>query len=513
MAKLFEGTTESLEILLDGSPTTEWDWKVAYTTTSSHVPNGEANRKGNTNGTTAVTVIPAGGDANDRHKMQSLSIYNADNSPASFTLRENNSSSYTIICKVQLQAGESFLWDCDGWGTQTTTGAAKSDASSSGAPTDAEYWVSAAHASLSAEHVITTKAHLEGRLSDVSDLAEADGDTYSGTHDFGGATLEMPNGTLVTLSKTGQFALDTDGAVPVTATPIVSIYSGGTTYYLFPINGLPSSDNDVMAYDSATNAITWQSQPGGGGNAFTTVSVSASDVGYTWSDTGGADADSATDTLTFIEGQGLDLDVDGTLDAIRFALSLQNLDTYTVGDLERDADLIGVYDDSVSAHRKLTPDELIVDSIPMFLIREVQSNGTAGGSSVATTWTTRTLNSEVTDTHNIVSVSSNLISIPAGRWLLFGWSPAYKTDSNICRFYNSTDSTEIERSWNWYTNDTQNEYSVAQCVAIVDFSATKDVALQYHVGVAQATNGLGINNAASGNEVYGTVLGVRIGQP
>jgi hypothetical protein len=41
-----------------------------------------------------------------------------------------------------------------------------------------------------------TKAALESLLSDVSDLAEADGDTYSGTHNFTGATVNLADNSI-----------------------------------------------------------------------------------------------------------------------------------------------------------------------------------------------------------------------------------------------------------------------------------------------------------------------------
>ena len=41
---------------------------------------------------------------------------------------------------------------------------------------------------------LSDKASLEGKLSDVANLAEADGDTYSGAHDFSAGTLKVPVG-------------------------------------------------------------------------------------------------------------------------------------------------------------------------------------------------------------------------------------------------------------------------------------------------------------------------------
>ena len=58
---------------------------------------------------------------------------------------------------------------------------------------------------------LTDKASLESALSDVSDLAEADGDTFSGTHDYTSATLRIPNGTtLPATCSDGDVFQDTD---------------------------------------------------------------------------------------------------------------------------------------------------------------------------------------------------------------------------------------------------------------------------------------------------------------
>ncbi len=61
------------------------------------------------------------------------------------------------------------------------------------------------------ETALTDKASLESTLSDVSDVAEADGDTYTGAHDFGGATsVEIPNGANPTTDADGETAYDSD---------------------------------------------------------------------------------------------------------------------------------------------------------------------------------------------------------------------------------------------------------------------------------------------------------------
>ena len=60
---------------------------------------------------------------------------------------------------------------------------------------------------------VDAKSELESQIADVADFAEADGDTYSGTHDFGGATsFEIPNGESPTVDAIGEIALKTSPA-------------------------------------------------------------------------------------------------------------------------------------------------------------------------------------------------------------------------------------------------------------------------------------------------------------
>ena len=62
---------------------------------------------------------------------------------------------------------------------------------------------------------------------------------------------------------------------------------------------------------------------------FKTVTVTDTDTGYTWATTGSAVAASNGDTLTIVDGGGIDIDADATLKAIR----IQHTDTSTVANL------------------------------------------------------------------------------------------------------------------------------------------------------------------------------------
>lgn len=59
---------------------------------------------------------------------------------------------------------------------------------------------------------VDSKSELEGHIADVADFAEADGDTYTGAHDFGGATsIEIVNAADPDVDAAGEITQDTDG--------------------------------------------------------------------------------------------------------------------------------------------------------------------------------------------------------------------------------------------------------------------------------------------------------------
>lgn len=64
---------------------------------------------------------------------------------------------------------------------------------------------------------------------------------------------------------------------------------------------------------------------GVGSSTFRDHTVTDTDVGFTWSDTGTASADSTTDELTWVSGEGIDIQVDTVLDAIRITNTIDSI--------------------------------------------------------------------------------------------------------------------------------------------------------------------------------------------
>lgn len=136
--------------------------------------------------------------------------------------------------------------------------------------------------------LLTTLLSTGPGYMELGDAAVANGDTDSiptgdqvydfvvggwvagaGAFDFGGATsVEIPNGTSGTTDAAGEIYLDTNGDNSTVIDGVIQVYSAANQYF-FGTAGYPSADNDVMAYDSATNKVTWQAQAGGAGGGAT----------------------------------------------------------------------------------------------------------------------------------------------------------------------------------------------------------------------------------------------------
>jgi hypothetical protein len=124
---------------------------------------------------------------------------------------------------------------------------------------------------------VDAKSELETQIADVADFAEADGDIYTGTHDFGGADdFEIPNGASPTTDTTGQIALNTDGTDADYTGPVIQISTNGATVgYIPTMTDMPAAgeDNYIMKYDADSNLFVWEADVSAGTTAWDDISV------------------------------------------------------------------------------------------------------------------------------------------------------------------------------------------------------------------------------------------------
>ena len=139
------------------------------------------------------------------------------------------------------------------------------------------------------------------------------------------------------------------------------------------------------------------------------------------------------------------------------------------------------------------------------IFNETQASGTNGGSSTATTWTKRTLNTTVVNNISGASVSASVITLAAGSYVVTASAPCYESNLFKIRLQNTTDSTTAALGTSEYEGS-----SAVQTRGIVSgyftIAGNKNFELQHWVQTTRANLGFGNpTSIASVSEVYTTI--------
>ncbi|OWV94277.1 hypothetical protein ATY81_12565 [Rhizobium sp. R72] len=138
------------------------------------------------------------------------------------------------------------------------------------------------------------------------------------------------------------------------------------------------------------------------------------------------------------------------------------------------------------------------------ILQDQKASGTAGGASSAG-WQTRTLNTEVLDADNIVTLSSNVFTatIDCEAW---GWCQGYGGQGLAARFWNVTDSVAVSPDGvNGYSNNAA-DYAASNLHVYGLLTAGKSYRLEMFSQQAKATNGLGVAGTKGTAEIFAMVL-------
>lgn len=135
-------------------------------------------------------------------------------------------------------------------------------------------------------------------------------------------------------------------------------------------------------------------------------------------------------------------------------------------------------------------------------LSDVKTSGTAGGSSLAATYQTRTLNTE-DDQSDFLTLSGSQFTLPAGEYIIEGSAPAYAAGLHKARIRNVTDSTTVLMGQSAYsTSTTPFSMTHSNVYGRFSISASKTFELQHYTNAALATTGLGLAASTGESEVY-----------
>lgn len=141
---------------------------------------------------------------------------------------------------------------------------------------------------------------------------------------------------------------------------------------------------------------------------------------------------------------------------------------------------------------------------PTYHIRDEKTSGTAGGASVVGGGQARELNTENKATIHGASLSSNQVTLPAGRYRVVATAPFYRTLRTKLSLYNVTD-TAIDISGLSAYQMSGGETVFVPLQGELEIIETKVYELQYYCAGVQVSNGLGIETNDGNVEIYADV--------
>lgn len=232
MIAALNGTGESLTIVLAGAKTTvDANYSVLYDGDNP----SPSNPVGNTNGTTAVTMLA--GVLNAVRTVRAIHLFNADTGAITATIKKVVSGTGYTRLTVTLQVGDTLVWDANGLRVVDSSGQLRSAA-----------------ASYTTSVIAFSGATGENEIRLVTNLADA-------------LSIEDTAGDLIKIdTTTGTQVITITPAVTFVASltgPVV-IFNGatGANEVRVPTNladalSIESSAGDIVVLDTSTGAVVW----------------------------------------------------------------------------------------------------------------------------------------------------------------------------------------------------------------------------------------------------------------
>jgi len=164
---------------------------------------------------------------------------------------------------------------------------------------------------------------------------------------------------------------------------------------------------------------------------------------------------------------------------------------------------------AVNAHDHTTGKGVVITAgggaIPYLCYQDRKTSNTAGGTFTSGAWRTRDLNTEVADTGNNGSVTSNQITLAAGTYRCQASAPGYYVRFHQARLQDITHSTTLLTGTSEF-NDAASSGQTTRSIVVGRFtlSGSTVIELQHQCSQTNATSGYGAA-ANFGTEVYSIV--------
>ena len=144
------------------------------------------------------------------------------------------------------------------------------------------------------------------------------------------------------------------------------------------------------------------------------------------------------------------------------------------------------------------------------VFEDQQTSGTGGGTFTQDAWQTRVLNTTQNNDILNCSLSSNQITLPAGKYKIVATAPAAVTSSHQARLYNIIDSTDDILGTTEYVSSGVNAQTISIVDGVITITSQKVFELQHRCTSTKSGNGFGVAGSL-GIEVYARIRIEKIG--
>jgi|LakMenEpi03Aug12_release.lakeMendotaPanAssembly.Ray.scaffolds.fasta_scaffold1055542_1 hypothetical protein len=148
---------------------------------------------------------------------------------------------------------------------------------------------------------------------------------------------------------------------------------------------------------------------------------------------------------------------------------------------------------------------LQANSTKVAIFQDQKASGTSGGNATTGSFLKRTLNTTVVNNITACSISSDVITLTAGSYLVTANAPFYRVDNLQIRLQNTTAGTTLILGGSMLSPGTGEETTQGSLIGYITLTGSTNIELQYRVATNTNSNSLGVATGW-GTEVYSTIV-------
>lgn len=144
-------------------------------------------------------------------------------------------------------------------------------------------------------------------------------------------------------------------------------------------------------------------------------------------------------------------------------------------------------------------------AISYIQIADIKRTRLNGGTFTRGKWLTRELNTIITDTANIVTLTNNQFTLPAGTYYCNIRCPAYRVNSHRARLYNITDNNMTLLGRQGYSVQGNYMETISEIAGMFTINKTINFEVQHFGQITIEENGFGMACGIGEYEIYTVV--------